>query len=100
MALKRKRRIMLAIVLTLTLIGCIGWTAVDLQRHIDLQEQRLAQLQAEKAALLEEQERLKAELAKMDDPEHIAKLARKHYFMTYPGEILFIPTHGQKEANP
>jgi len=92
LATKRHRRIMLAVVVTGALLAGIGWTAADLKRQIAAQEQQLAQLEAERAALLAEQERLKVELEKMDDPEHIAKLARKHYFMTYPSEILFIPT--------
>ena len=92
MAVKRKRRMMLAVVLTLTILGCIGWTMVDIKRQIAIQERQLAQLQEEKAMLLQEQERLNTELEKMNDPEHIAKLARKNYFLTYPNEILFIAT--------
>lgn len=95
MAYKRNRRMLLAVVMTVAILVCIGWSAEDMKRQIARQEQQLAELQAERAALLEEQERLKEELAKMDDPEHIAKLARKNYFMTYPGEILFIPTNEQ-----
>ena len=96
MAYKRTRRILLAMVVTIAFLVCIGWSAEEMKRQIAMQQQQLAQLQAEQAALLEEQERLKKELTKMDDPEHIAKLARKNYFMTYPGEILFIPTNEQK----
>ncbi len=93
LAQKRKRRLLLASLLTIGFFAWAGWTLLGLKQDIGRQEAYQAELMTEQEMLRQEQERLEEELQKMNDPEHIAKLARKNYFMTYPGEILFIPTN-------
>jgi len=60
------------------------------------QNQRLSEKEAEKEKMLaelqemkEEQERLKLQIKKLEDDEYIAKLARKEYFLSDDGEIIF-----------
>ncbi|WP_342470680.1 septum formation initiator family protein [Ureibacillus sp. FSL K6-3587] len=60
------------------------------------QNQRLSGKEAEKEKMLaelqemkEEQERLKLQIKKLEDDEYIAKLARKEYFLSDDGEIIF-----------
>ena len=39
--------------------------------------------------VLEKQEMLKLQIAKLEDDEYIAKLARKEFFLSEEGEIIF-----------
>ncbi|KKB35280.1 FtsB family cell division protein [Bacillus thermotolerans] len=56
-----------------------------------LEEQKLAkeQAEAELAELKEKQKRYEEELRKLEDDEYIAELARKKYFLSDEGEIIF-----------
>lgn len=95
LAQKRTRRLLLACLLTMVFLAWAAWTLLGLKQDIGRQETLKAELMAEQEMLRQEQKRLEEELQKLNDPEHIAKLARKNYFMTYPGEILFIPAAKQ-----
>ena len=54
----------------------------------------LAELQEVK----EQQEMLNLQIAKLEDDEYIAKLARKEYFLSDEGEIIFtIPSDEENE---
>ncbi|MET3576240.1 septum formation initiator family protein [Bhargavaea ullalensis] len=69
--------------------GWLTWMIVE-------KNNALAAKQQEKEAALAELEKLEAEghdlkiqLDKLDDPEYIAKLARKEYLLSEEGEIIF-----------
>lgn len=95
----RRRRI--AIYLIVASIFVFGLT--DLLFY---QKDRLAMKNAEKQALeeqladvKEQQEMLKLQIAKLEDDEYIAKLARKEYFLSDEGEIIFtIPKDDKSEG--
>ena len=78
----------------------------SLVRTIVHQNERLSEKEALKEdviAQLEEakgtQEMLKLQIAKLEDDEYIAKLARKEYFLSEEGEIIFtIPTEQLNKA--
>ena len=60
------------------------------------QNERLAKKEARKIEVTEEleevketQEMLKLQITKLEDDEYIAKLARKEYFLSEEGEIIF-----------
>ncbi len=60
------------------------------------QDQRIAKKEQEKAEVLaelekvkEQQEMLNLQITKLEDDEYIAKLARKEYFLSDEGEIIF-----------
>ena len=80
-------------VLYLIVAGVILFGLIDLWMY---QKDRLFEKQAEKEALAvelqqvkEQQEMLKLQIAKLEDDEYIAKLARKEYFLSDEGEIIF-----------
>ena len=80
-------------VLYLIVAGIILFGLIDLWMY---QKDRLFEKQAEKEALAvelqqvkEQQEMLKLQIAKLEDDEYIAKLARKEYFLSDEGEIIF-----------
>lgn len=69
---------------------------ISLVSTIFNQNERLAQKEAEKEKVLEqleeikkEQSLLKMEIKKLEDDEYVAKLARKEYFLSEDGEIIF-----------
>ncbi len=60
------------------------------------QDQRIAKKEQEKEEILaelekvkEQQEMLNLQIAKLEDDEYLAKLARKEYFLSEEGEIIF-----------
>lgn len=69
------------------------------------QNERLAEKEAQKEKMLAEleevkkqQEQLKLQIKKLEDDEYIAKLARKEYFLSDKGEIIFtIPKKDQEK---
>lgn len=68
------------------------------------QNERLAHKEAEKEKVLaeleevkKEQEMLKLQIKKLEDDEYIAKLARKEYFLSDEGEIIFTIPDEKKE---
>jgi cell division protein DivIC len=88
MASKRRRRILYVI-----LIGFLAWSVSTFVGQIqNLQEQRkeLTQLQTELVSLQRQHEEHQAEITKLDDLEYIEQIARKEYFLSKPGETLFI----------
>lgn len=85
----RRRRTALYLIVA----GVIVFGLIDLWIY---QKDRLAEKQAEKEALAvelkqikEHQEMLKLQITKLEDDEYIAKLARKEYFLSDEGEIIF-----------
>lgn len=94
----RRRRIAVYLVLA----GIILFFLTDLLFY---QQDRLAAKETEKKALQEQlaevqeqQEMLKLQISKLEDDEYIAKLARKEYFLSDEGEIIFtIPQGNQSE---
>ena len=99
-AIFRRRRI----ALYLAVAGIILFLLTDLLFY---QKDRLAIKEAEKQALeeqladvQEQQEMLKLQIAKLEDDEYIAKLARKEYFLSDEGEIIFtIPKEDKEEED-
>lgn len=99
-AVFRRRRIALYLVCA----GIILFLLTDLLFH---QKDRLVAKETEKeeleeqlAEVQEEQELLKLQISKLEDDEYIAKLARKDYFLSDEGEIIFaIPKETEKEKS-
>lgn len=97
-AIFRRRRIAFYLV-------CAGIILFFLTDLLFYQKDRLAAKETEKQALeeqladvQEQQEMLKLQIAKLEDDEYIAKLARKEYFLSDEGEIIFtIPKDDQTE---
>lgn len=87
---KKKRR--MRIVLFLVLGFCV-WTGVTVYSQSQLlaeKEQQLQQLQREKEQATREQAELTYKVNRLQDEEYIAELARKHFYYSKPGEIIFV----------
>ncbi|MEK4626730.1 MAG: septum formation initiator family protein [Solibacillus sp.] len=96
-AVLRRRR--MAIFFILAAIVITGLVQAN-----EVQKERLAAKEDQKAIVteklnetLEQQEMLNLQIAKLEDDEYIAKLARKEFFLSEEGEIIFtIPKTTEK----
>ncbi|HET7629480.1 MAG TPA: septum formation initiator family protein [Bacillales bacterium] len=101
--LRKKRRRGLTRRLTAFFI-LIGIAAVSMTSVITAQQQLIAEKRQQKAEYAEklshmrkEENKLKEKVTKLKDPDYIGQLARKDYFLTKDGEIVF--TSGESDNN-
>lgn len=96
-AVLRRRRMTIFFILAAIVI-------TGLVQANEVQKERLAAKEDQKAIVteklnetLEQQEMLNLQIAKLEDDEYIAKLARKEFFLSEEGEIIFtIPKTTEK----
>ncbi|OCA91596.1 FtsB family cell division protein [Pseudobacillus wudalianchiensis] len=87
---KKLYRRLIAFVVVALMIS-VGLMSTLYSRTAHLEEQKLAKEKAEAslAELKQQQKRYEEELKKLEDDEYIAELARKKYFLSDDGEIIF-----------
>ncbi|MCR6104764.1 septum formation initiator family protein [Salipaludibacillus agaradhaerens] len=83
------RRLSVFAVVFLIILGAGG--SVLYQQHVSIQKQQETNESLEKELVVMEKEasQLEQEIKWLNDPEYIAELARRDYFLTQDGEILF-----------
>ena len=97
-AVRRRRRI--AVFFILATVAIVVLVKANMVQHERLAAKEEAKVAA--TALLDEalhkQELLNLQIAKLEDDEYIAKLARKEFFLSDEGEIIFtIPNKSEKD---
>ena len=95
----RNRRLAAFFVIALFVIGFLGKTLMNLNERLEEKQQILKEREEELVEAIETQELLKLQIAKLDDDEYIAKLARKEYFLSEQGEIIFTIPDKSKNNN-
>lgn len=94
-----KRKLTIYAILALLIFGALTNTFVQQKKALAKKEQEKAEVLVDLKEVKEEQESLKQQLVKLDDDEYIAKLARKHYFLSEKNEIIFsVPEHTKKKG--
>lgn len=83
------RRLSVFAVLMIIFFSITGFTLAQQQTSIHQQEVEREQLENELSLMEKEQSHLTEEIQWLQDPEYIAELARRDYFLTKPGETLF-----------
>ncbi|MFF5996834.1 septum formation initiator family protein [Lysinibacillus sp. KU-BSD001] len=70
---------------------CVALVSMMMNQNTRLAEKEAQKIevQAQLTAVKEQQDMLKLQIAKLEDDEYIAKLARKEYFLSEEGEIIF-----------
>ncbi|MCM3006920.1 FtsB family cell division protein [Priestia koreensis] len=93
------RRLIAFGVIALIILGSI--TSVLISQHQTLQkrEEDKKQLHTKIAKLDQKEKQLKDEIAKLNDEEYIKKIARRDYFLSENGEIIFNIKKGDKSSN-
>jgi cell division protein DivIC len=99
---KRKRKVLfrrLAVFFVITSIISVAMISTFISRTSALETKldEKERLETELADLQKQQKLLEEEIVKLNDEEYIAKLARRDYFLSQEGEIIFnLP---ESEAN-
>ncbi len=78
-----------AAILSVVLMVLLLYTMVPLRSYLE-QRARLTQLQQQGKALLQQQAKLLGQIAQLQDPDYLQRIARECLGMVRPGEIAFI----------
>lgn len=89
---RKKKAIRFSIVATMALAASslFLYTMIAQSSAIDEQIKTKEQLEEKLRTLQKDEKRLKEEIKKLNDDKYIAELARKQYFLSKEGEIIFI----------
>ncbi|MER2109286.1 MAG: septum formation initiator family protein, partial [Solibacillus sp.] len=95
---RRRRRLAVFFILaTVVIAGLVKANMVQSER-LAAKEETKAAVEERLEEALHRQELLNLQIAKLEDDEYIAKLARKEFFLSEEGEIIFtIPNKSDKE---
>ncbi len=85
-----KRRLRLLFTLFLVFLVWAGLQFMDQRKSLAEKKTELKNLQTDVAVVQDENEELTLEVKRLDDEEYIAQLARKYYYLSKPGEYIFI----------
>lgn len=87
-AKKQKRRILLLTLIIIPLLTLFLSNLFSYWSQIYKNVKEKENLQNEMTEKLEEEEELKVQITKLQDPEYVAKYAREKYLMSKNGEII------------
>lgn len=87
--IRRNRRILAFFVVASVTIAVLSTMVLKQNERLAAKEQQKANVVAELEDVKEIQEMLNLQIAKLEDDDYIAKLARKEYFLSEEGEIIF-----------
>ena len=89
----RRRRMQIALSFVLMIVVWASLILWEQQSELADKQERLQELTSEKNKLTDERLRLQKAKEKLQDPEYIGELARKNYYMSKPGEKIFITSN-------
>lgn len=96
--IRRRRRIAILLPLAGMVIFGLGNMTSKQYDRLHVKEQNKNEVLAELEEIQEVQQMLQLQIAKLEDDDYITKLARKEYFMSEEGEIVFtIPRKEQQD---
>ena len=84
-----KRRLVFFMLFAVMTTGIVLATLYSQKSALKDKEAQKQELKEQLSSLQKEEEQLKEEIVKLNDDEYIAKLARKEYFLSDDGEIIF-----------
>lgn len=87
--IRRNRRIFAFLVFASVTIIVLSTMVMKQNERLAAKEQEKAKVAAQLEDVKEIQEMLNLQIAKLEDDDYIAKLARKEYFLSEEGEIIF-----------
>ena len=85
---KDMRRVLLWNLLIIIIISYIGVFSYDYWSQIIINNKEKDKLETEYNALLEEEQELKSQITKLEDPDYVAEYAREKYMLSKDGEII------------
>ena len=84
-----KRRVLVFLVGAIVIIAGLVSANISLKERLAGKEAYKLEVTEQLQAVTDTQEMLKLQITKLEDDEYIAKLARKEYFLSEDGEIIF-----------
>ncbi len=88
---KRKmRRIAFFAIVPVVIIAVLGNILLNQNETLAAKEQEKVEAKEHLSDLKEERDSLNLRIKQLEDPEYIAKLLRKEYFLSEKGEVIFI----------
>lgn len=97
-AVRRRRRLAVFFILATVVIAALVKANMVQSERLAAKEETKAAVEERLEEALHRQELLNLQIAKLEDDEYIAKLARKEFFLSEEGEIIFtIPNKSDKE---
>ncbi|MDN4495371.1 FtsB family cell division protein [Ureibacillus aquaedulcis] len=92
----RRRLLVFGLLASIVLVFLIS-TSLTQTKRLAEKEQQKEEVAAKLGEVKEQQDMLNLQITKLEDDEYIAKLARKEYFLSDDGEIIFtIPDDEEK----
>lgn len=93
----RRRIFVFGLLATVTLVLLVS-TYITQNNRLEEKQKQKDEIVAKLDSVKEQQDTLKLQIAKLEDDEYIAKLARKEYFLSDDGEIIFtIPDEDESD---
>lgn len=83
------RRLAAFVVIVVVVMGWLSVTMYNQSQALAAKEEKKAEALQALQEVQDEQDMLKSQILKLNDDEYIAKLARKEYFLSDEGEIIF-----------
>jgi len=83
------RRLTVLIIVMLASVAIISTKLISQASAIQEKMEEKERLEKELSTLEQEQKKIENEIKKLNDDEYIAKLARRDYFLSDEGEIIF-----------
>ena len=84
-----RRRLAVFFVVAVAVFTVLVSTMLNQKARLAEKEAQKTKVQEELIAVQEQKQMLELQIAKLQDDEYIAKLARKEYFLSEEGEIIF-----------
>ena len=85
---KEKKRLLLITIIFLLLVGYFGYKVYDNFMKISINKNEIITLNNEYEDLLDQNKELTSEVAKMKDPEYVARYAKEKYLYSSDGEVI------------
>lgn len=88
-SIKTKRRLLLLATLSLILTGYLGYNVKCYLKKINNNYSERDKLETKLNGLMEEEDSLRVEINKLEDPDYVAKFAREKFLYSKDGELIF-----------
>ncbi len=83
------RRLTVFLVFAFTIVVSVSVTFYQQNSSIKVREAKVEDMKKELEALTKEEKKLKGDIQKLNDEEYVLKIARRDYFFSGKGEIIF-----------
>ncbi|MFT9850317.1 FtsB family cell division protein [Aneurinibacillus sp. REN35] len=92
-----KRRMRLLQIIVVLFLSWAGYTYYSQSQQLADKQRELADLQRQATKVQEEKKQLELQTKRMNDKEYIGELARKNFFLSKEGEVIFLTPDEQKK---